>query len=621
MKPETLFMPALFLFLSSGAVADEKLSGRVIGTEISVDYATGEASRTANTREMAFDGDLSTFFASYDRNLAWCGLDLGSPHVITRVAWSPRDDALGPGRVVLGVFEGGNEEDFSDAVPLYMNDAEGVIGQWQQARVDVSRAFRYVRYVGPADARCNIAEVEFYGYEDAGDESRFYRPSNLPLVVIHTSDNAEPQDKTTDIACTVTLVPSDAGDTIKTKTATIRLRGNASMNFPKKPYRIKFDKKHHVFSSPASAKKWTLINNYGDKTLMRNILAFEASRRMGMEYTPFCTPVDVMLNGEYKGCYQLSDQIEVGKGRVEVEETDASQTSGEDLTGGYLVEVDAYAYDEDCWFWSSRGNPVTVKYPDSDDIAPEQLEYIKQVFNDMESDVFSTSYTDAGGWRTSLDAESFLRYFLTEEFAGNTDAFWSTFMYKHRDDGLLYTGPVWDFDLAFENDNRTYPVNGHSGWLYTFGSYAGNMKSFTDRIVNNSAVTDRLLSLWEEARREKGMDGDSFLSYVDETAELLEESQRLNFLRWPILSTYVHQNWQATGSWEKEVETVKDYIAARLDWIDAKLGFEATGVKSVGTETLRDGAVYTPDGRRLEIGSQSLPRGVYIRNGRKFVVR
>ena len=73
----------------------EKLTGTVIGTEQSVDYSNGQQSTTVNTREMAFDGDLSTYFASYERNYTWTGLDLGTTHVITKVGWSPRNDSHG----------------------------------------------------------------------------------------------------------------------------------------------------------------------------------------------------------------------------------------------------------------------------------------------------------------------------------------------------------------------------------------------------------------------------------------------------------------------------------------------------------------------------------------------
>ena len=279
------------------AKADEKLTGQVIGVLACVDYTTNQQTATVNTPRDAFDGDLSTFFASWERSYTWAGLDLGTAHVITRVGWSPRNDGLGEGRVVLGVFEGANSPDFMDALPLYVITEKGKIGQMSYADVNCSRGFRYVRYVGPADARCNIAELEFYGHEGSGDDSHLYQVTNLPTVSIHTKDGVIPYDKVHEIVSQLTII-SDNGTKLLSEPGTVRERGNASRDFPKKPYRIKFDKKQHVLDAPAKAKKWTLINNYGDKTLMRNLLAFELSKRLGMPYTPYGTAVDVLLNGE-----------------------------------------------------------------------------------------------------------------------------------------------------------------------------------------------------------------------------------------------------------------------------------------------------------------------------------
>lgn len=621
---KNIFLLILLAPLAMQAQESVKLTGNVIGSEKSVDYRSGQPSTTVNTKEMAFDGKLNTYFASYDRSMTWLGLDLGTKHVITRVGWSPRNDMHGEQRVQLALFEGANLPDFSDALPLYLNDEKGTIGKYQYADIKVSRGFRYVRYVGPHNARCNIAEVEFYGYEGEGDKATFYRPTNLPTVSIHVENNAEPYDKENELPCMVTLIPADANDTIKTKAATVRLRGNASMGFKKKPYRIKFEKKHHVFGSPASAKKWTLINNYGDKTLMRNILAFETSRRLDMEYTPFCQAVDVFLNGEYKGCYQLCDQIERDKDRVAVEKMDSSCISGEELTGGYFVEVDAYAQGEDNYFYSDRGNPVTIKYPSSKDIMPEQTNYIRNHFNTMERSLFAYNFATPMGYRRYLDLDSFLRFFIVGEFTGNTDTFWSMNLYKHRGDEHFYVGPVWDFDLAFENDNRTNPICSHSDYVYTFGSAAGNMKSFASRIVkNDNAARDAMLKIWSTARKTRGMNVDSFIDFVNRTASELNESQRLNFIRWPILNEFVHQNWQVAGTYEGEVEIIRNYVKERFAWLDDKFGFDATGIYDVENNSSAndDDVIYTLDGVKAGTKENLLPKGVYIRNGRKFIVK
>ena len=106
MKHSKISLIALLLSsLSMMAMADDKLTGTVIGASPSVDYVTFGPSTTVNTPAMAFDGDLNTYYASYDRDYTWVGLDLGTPHVITRLGWSPRNDSHGPQRVQLGVFE------------------------------------------------------------------------------------------------------------------------------------------------------------------------------------------------------------------------------------------------------------------------------------------------------------------------------------------------------------------------------------------------------------------------------------------------------------------------------------------------------------------------------------
>lgn len=144
----------------------ELLKGTIIGTQKSLDYSSGSSSVLVNTRNMAFDGKFDTFFASYDRSGTWVGLDLGEPHIITKVGCAPR--ATQESRVLLALFEGANKADFSDALPLAVVKKKGTSGKVDYMDVDCSRAFRFVRYVGPHEARCNVAEVEFYGYKAAG---------------------------------------------------------------------------------------------------------------------------------------------------------------------------------------------------------------------------------------------------------------------------------------------------------------------------------------------------------------------------------------------------------------------------------------------------------------------
>lgn len=559
------------------------LTGTAIGSSPSVDYSTGRASTTVNTPVSVFDGDMNTYYASYDRNNTWVGLDLGSQHIITRAGWAARNDGVGPSRMILGLIEGANSPDFGDAVPLYLIDAAGKIGEMTYADINCSKGFRYVRYCGPNNSRCNIAELQFYGYPGAGDNTHFYRPTNLPCVVIHTESGQDPQDKVNDLTCIVSII--DAKGKLLTDSATTRLRGNASATFEKKPYRIKFNSKHTVLDSKAKAKKWTLINNYGDKTLMRNLLAFRISEIMGMPYTPWARPVDVFMNGEYKGCYQLCDQVEVGKGRVDIEEMKTTDIAGEALTGGYFWEIDAYADQEISWFKSNKGNPVTIKSPKEEDITTEQYNFLKAYFNSMEADVYGNQFANpTTGWRRLLDANTFLKHFLIGEMSGNTDTYWSVYQYKRRSEDKIYTGPVWDFDLAFNNDQRTYPVTNKSDYVYrSGGSCAGNMATFVNRIIiSDPATKDELKTLWSIARNH-GLTAEKMTALADSFATEIDASQRLNFTRWPMLNQRVHQNPQVAGSYKGEVNVVKAYLTNRIQWMDNKVGYDPN-ITDVKTE-------------------------------------
>ena len=589
------------------SAADGKLTGTPIGSSPSVEYVNFTATYTENQPKDAFDGDMNTFYASYERSYTWVGLDLGSRHVITRVGWSPRNDGLGPGRMVLGVIEGANQPDFMDALPLYLIDTTGTVGQVDHADVDCSLGFRYVRYIGPNDARCNISELEFYGHKGEGDSTALYRPTNLPCVVIHTKNNREPYDKVNYIESIVTIIGADGS--ILQDTAGLRLRGNASINFPKKPYRLKFNTKHKVLDSPAKAKNWTLINNYGDKTLMRNIVAFHVSEVCRMPYTPFCRPVDVLVNGEYKGCYQLCDKIEVKKGRVSIDEMTPTDLAGNALSGGYLWEIDGYANQEPSPYYSPHGVPVTLHSPDNDEIVPAQRSYFENYYRTMENAVYKSSANDTT-WREYLDYTTFARYFLTNEVCGNPDMLWSCYMYKKRGDQKAYTGPVWDFDIAFDNDYRIYPASSHTQFIF---AGASNAETFTRHIVYADQRTrDEMTEYWHQARN-LGIDTLSLLTFVDNTARALDASQRLNFMRWPILSQNVHMNPVALGSYEAEVDRLKNFLCMRIDWMDRKLGYTRRpleGSTAVDNQQINDNC------RKIIRNGQLL----IIRNGVEYTV-
>ena len=190
----------------------------------------------------------------------------------------------------------------------------------------------------------------------------------------------------------------------------------------------------------------------------------------------------------------------------------------------------------------------------------------------MESSVFSAIFdNETQGYRKYLDLDSFLQHFIVGELAGNTDTYWSVYMYKDRDNDKIYTGPIWDHDLSFDNDRRIYPLNNMSDFVYASSTSSAahyEVRNMVNRIIKEDAqARARLIEMWTEMRQ-KHFTEESLLHFLDKTAALLDESQQLNFKRWRILDAVVHQNVQALGSYEAEVNAVKSYIQKRLPKMD-----------------------------------------------------
>ena len=528
---------------------------------------------------LAFDGDASTYYSTSSNEMQWVGLDLGEPHVITRIEYMPVSTSQGQSRMVLSLFEGANSPDFMDAMPLYLIDSKPNKDVYSRADINVSRGFRYVRYVGGAGSYCNVAELKFYGHAGQGDDSQFYQITNLPTLSIHVQDNIKPVNRGEDFESQSVLI-YEGGKMVQEYPILFRVRGNYSSMPENKAYRIKYNdgKSHHVMKggnneSPTKCKKWVLINSYRDKTLMRNPVTWAMSKRAEMNWTPWSQVVDLVVNGDYRGTYTLADAVTTDANRIDITEMTESDIDEETITGGYFVEVDNNAYREPYWFNSTYGNPITVHDPDEDIIQPAQFQYIKRTWNNMENIVFGSGYTDPeNGQRSVLDMESFLKYFLTSEFNGNTDMLCQVFMYKQRGDDHFYTGPVWDAELALENDQNTYPANDRMDWTYKVRD-TGNWTQFVGRVLSDPSVTAQLQEIWLKLRRKGAFNPDDVAADVDSLRKEVRASARLNFIRWPYLNQWIDLNPRVPGTWEAEVDRVRDFVYNRVAWMDEMLSY------------------------------------------------
>jgi hypothetical protein len=308
--------------------------------------------------------------------------------------------------------------------------------------------------------------------------------------------------------------------------------------------------------------------------------------------------------------------VEVNKNRVNFDEMETSDTSGENLTGGYLWEIDAYANEEKSWFNSNHNIPVTIKSPDEDDITPEQSRYIRDFFNAMEADVYGSHFADpTNGWRRLLDAETFLKHFLIGELSGNTDTYWSVYQYKKRGENKVYTGPVWDFDIAFDNDYRTYPLNNKQEFVcFSGGSVAGDMGTFVRRIVLQDPNTLTELQAHWKAGRCNHITAEDLCQWIDSMALVMDRSQQLNFVRWNILHRQEHMNPVARGSYAAEVNYLKEYITKRIEWMDNRLDYVHTDIQSPIANSSSPIMVWDILGRMVYQGKElpTLDQGLYI---------
>lgn len=386
---------------------------------------------------------------------------------------------------------------------------------------------------------------------------------HFPLLTIKTENGKPVDSKDVYVNATITIESrNEKGEVINKlyEGATeIKGRGNSTWGMEKKPYRLKLDKSSGLLEMPKN-KHWVLLANYSDKTLMRNELAFEISRRMGFTYTPRMKYVDVILNGNYIGNYMLGEHIRIDKNRVNIAELAANET--EDITGGYLLEIDSRK-GEPVWFETEKGK-MTFCVSRPEDIPDNQKEYISNYIQNIENILYAKDGVDPTKELPKyLHMKSFIDYLLLNELSKNVDGNLrlSTYVYKDKGDDKLYFGPVWDYDIAFGNVNYD-GCDKTDGWHAR--SRANWYKEFFKHEEFNKMVNDR----WKELRENELRDVDTF---IDQLAKDLEMSQKENFKRWQILNKYVWPNAVIPGSYPGEIKYLKDWLSKRLTWMDQQL--------------------------------------------------
>lgn len=389
---------------------------------------------------------------------------------------------------------------------------------------------------------------------------------------------------------TYALVETD-GSVISGDLAQIKGRGNSTWTMDKRPYQIKLSKKASLVDGTKgnASKKWVLLANYADPTLLRNSIILNTAYELGLTSTPQCRTIDLYYDGEYRGTYLLAEKVEVGKGRVDINEIENTSSNGADTTtlplsrsinsygnefqyvsglkqaknntGGYLLEMDFYYQGERSWFAVQAGGRtyhIVLKSPE--DATESQVRYISEY---VQAQINALS-TDSLG---SFDLDSLARTFLVEEFAKNVDYIRhsSTYMYKDKDSSALVSGPVWDFDLALGNDpeNNCDNPKGFASTGYAFFQHNAAFRKQVRKVFNNE-----LKPLIQKTILGEGAQGG--LAAISTLAENVSASQKMNQIIWPSFSTNPYQI-VPQSTYDGNVKVLEVWISQRLAWLDSYL--------------------------------------------------
>ncbi len=433
--------------------------------------------------------------------------------------------------------------------------------------------------------------------------------SGLPTVLIDTDGIGIP-DKVNYVDTAITILGADVygGADLYAAVGGIKLRGNSTMGYDKKPYRIKFDKKQDVLGL-GKAKSWVLLANYLDPARMRNDIAYSFGSRLsqmtaettGFEvYVPRTRPVEVYLNGVYQGLYDMGDHIQVDSLRIAIDESgDETDDNGNQLypqgNVGYYLEVENV--DRVLGEYESEGAPyvvvrntggynynnmyVQVKTPEI--ASNTQLNYIASYLQNVNNLILAQN---SSVWNYA-DMDTFVDWYLINEVFKNTDSHFlsSVKMFKDKD-GKLCMGPVWDFDIGACAVSYG-DIDDPTGWR----TREPETCAWYENLFEMPEFVARVNERWADLREAGIVDG--IFEDIDDLTVFLEDAALRDYSRW--FDSYVNAvaetswlsvpSWQLNSDdWEMQVHAYRNFMRGRVAWLDEQFGYAAPSGSTLSGE-------------------------------------
>ena len=343
----------------------------------------------------------------------------------------------------------------------------------------------------------------------------------------------------------------------------VRGRGNSTWTgAEKKPYKFKLEEGYDFFGMGKN-KSWALITNAFDDSQLRNRLTYWLGGGLGLAYTPQCVTVEVVFNDRYYGTYTLSETVEIGEGRVEIDELTDEDVREPEITGGYIVSSFSIADDEEeAKFRTENGMSFMNDTPDGiEEGTPEQIDYIRNYIQQTDDAIFGDGFKDKNGksYTEYMDVASMIDYWWVQIFSVNPDGFVasSTFLYKERE-GKLYWGPLWDFDYAWGKRNfgdNDIPVEKFEQTdISVLSQYAWHHRLMDD--PEYMATLKEHWKIMDKKLHEITKEGRILDRYYDE----IKTAARYNYERWG------HKAEDLT--FDEEVAYLRDWINRRRAWMN-----------------------------------------------------
>ena len=438
--------------------------------------------------------------------------------------------------------------------------------------------------------------------EEAG---RRYCSGTLPIMFINSEAPITTKEYYVNATCYIDAFGQEGYESLGTAEAPLPLEikghGNYTWRYyDKKPYRLKFQDKVKPLGMNKN-RHFTLLPHVDDNLVyLRNTVGFELSRLIGMSYTPAQEPVEVVLNGDYVGLYMLTEKIRVGKNRVEITEQDDLATDPDEITGGWLLEIDNYEYEDQIYVPNGDNdmNSVNITIHDPEVLSNEQRSYITKFIEDTDKAIRSPNRASKV-WERYIDMDTLARYYIVREILDDAESFrGSCYIHKERGDNTkLIFGPVWDFGNAFHR--------GRNKFIWQDPPYGS---VWIGKIYMFYRFKEHVINLWQPFL---GMQYPKLDKAIDDFIERIRYAIPYDIARWP---------GNNVGPIDSRKQLMKQYLAEKVAFLTSEWGEGiVSGISSTVMTQDNDPYWYTLEGRRLN-AKPSIP-GLYLHGRRKVVVR